>query len=236
MKQRGFAQGIFQQSSTKKEELGTLRIGSNGKAYRYARAGATALAAGVWVKGVAIAAAHENQAILAAVAVGTKSLTVTVTAGTAIAENELQGGELAINDATGKGHTYEIESNTAITTAETDVTLALKRGIKVALDVTSEFTLIRNPFYGGIVSTTQTLPDIGGTPIAVTALNYFWAQRGGLGICLIGGTATAGQPLMPSDGTAGGLENADAVTEQSVAIACFATTDTEYGPVRFTLG
>ena len=208
MKQRGFAQGIFQQSSIKKEELGRLRIGANGKAYRYSRAGAADIGAGLMVMGVAQAAAHSDQAILEAVAVGTKSLTVTVTAGTAIAENELQGGEFHINDLTGEGHSYEIESNTAITTTTTGVTLALKRGIVVALDTTTKFNLMRNPFYGAVVSATITLFPIGVTPIAVTDSYYFWAQRTGMATLLNSATTmVAGQQFMiDDDATTGGGE------------------------------
>lgn len=210
LKQRGFSQGIFQQSSSKKEELGRLRV-EDEKMYRYARAGATALGAGVFTVGEAIAAAHQNEAILAAEAIGTKTLTVTVTAGTAIDENELQGGEFLINDATGEGHTYVIESNTAITTATTEVNLTLKRGLKVALDTTSEFTLIRNPMWGAIVSTTLTLPLIGVTPIAVTADYYFWAQR--VGNCSVlndSTTMVTGQNIEQGAGTSGGMTLATA--------------------------
>jgi len=236
MKQRGFAQGLFDVSSSKKEELGTKRTGQNGKVSRYALSGATALGAGVFVKGVAQAAAHENQAILAAVPVGTYTLSVTVTVGTAIAANELAGGEFTINDGTGEGNSYEIDSNTAISASGTVVSLTLARPIKVALDTTSEFTLVRNPFYGGVVSATQTLPDIGVTPCAVAANSYFWAQRAGLACCLVdAGNVTGGQPFMPSDNTAGAIEDADAVTERSPGIALFATTAEEYAPVWLTM-
>jgi len=236
MKQRGFAQGIFQQSSKKKEELGTLRIGSNGKAYRYALCGAADIPAGRFCVGVAIAAAHQNEAILETVAVGTKSLTVTVTAGTAIAENELADGEFLINDGTGEGHSYEIESNTAITTAGTAVTLALRRGIKVALDATSEFTLVRNPFYGAVQSATQTLPLIGVTPIAVTAGYYFWAQRTGMCAIYSGTTVPVTGQTFAQEGVAGGITvstSSDVIPD--IGRCIYAAAATEYSPCWLSL-
>jgi len=207
MKQRGFSQGIFQQSSYKKEELGTLRVGANGKSYRYAHAGG-AIGAGLMAMGVAQVANHSDQAILTAEAIGTKTLTVTVTAGTAIVENQLQGGEFHINDLTGEGHSYEIESNTSITTATTGVNLTLKRGIKVALDTTTKFNLIPNPFYGSVVSATMTLFPVGVTPIAITSGYYYWAQRTGLASLLNSATTmVAGQQFqLDNDGTTGGGE------------------------------
>ena len=228
MKQRGFAQGIFDASSVKKEELGTLRVGQNGKSYRYARAGATDLAAGVFTVGVATAAAHQNEAITAAVAIGTRNLTVTVTAGTAIVADEFQGGEFLICDGTGQGHSYEIDSNTAISASGTEINLSLKRPIKVALDTTSEFTLFRNPFYGAIVSTTLTLPLIGVTPCAVTANYYFWAQRTGLCSCIEDTTTTvAGNPCQQGNAVAGTVEVAAAHTIHKIGISLYAAAATE---------
>ena len=92
MKQRGFGQSIYSASSTKKERLGTMRIDHLGNVWRYCRAGATALNPGYLASGETLNAAHQNEAILAAVPVKTQALTLTITAGLAIDENELDGG------------------------------------------------------------------------------------------------------------------------------------------------
>ena len=206
MKMRCFAQGVYDESSTKKEDLGTLRIDHLGQKWRYARAGTTALAAGRLVVGVAINAAHAAEAITAAVAIGTRNLTLAVTSGVAIAVNELAGGQFIIDAGTGIGHSYVIDANTAITTATTSIDISLKRGLKVALDTTSTFTLARPEFYGAIISTTQTLPIIGVTPIAVTASYYFWALRNGLvGILTDTTVTTVGAAFAQGSNTSGSV-------------------------------
>jgi len=204
MKQRGFAQGIFEQSSSRKELLGEKRMDHLGDVWVYARCGTTAIPAGRLTVGVAIAVAHQNEVITTAYAIGSKVLDVTVTAGTAIVADELKGGQFIINDATGEGHSYEIDSNTAITTATTGVSITLKRGLKVALDTTSEFTLVRPKVYGAIQSTTQTLPIIGVTPIAVTPNYYFWARRSGVCGILTDTTTTTTGALFAQGGSVGG--------------------------------
>ena len=46
MKRTGFQQGLLQESATAKEMVGTLRITRDGRKFRYAKAGGSALAAG----------------------------------------------------------------------------------------------------------------------------------------------------------------------------------------------
>ena len=237
MKKAGFAQGIYQASATQKEALGTLRILSDGRKFRYAKAGAADLAAGKLGVAAAIAAAHADEAILEAVAIGTKVLTVTVTAGTAIAANQLRDGALQINDATGEGYSYPISANSAIDASGTEVTLTLKEGIKVALDATSEFTLVHNPWTGVVESTTQACP-IGIPVIAVTALYYYWAQTGGLAAALMGDTTAVGAVVTQDIATVAGstaISATNSVLPPVGIVHGFAGVDTEYQPVFLTI-
>ena len=190
MKRTGFAQGIYQASVTRKEEVGTLRITADGRKFRYAKAG-EAMSAGMLTVSAGMDAAHTNEAILAAVAIGTKILELTVTAGTAIAADALRGGYLQIQDGTGEGYSYPIESNTAITTAQTAINVTLSQGIIVPLDATSEFSLVHNPWYG-ILHDTGIKPVTGVPPIAVTSGYWFWVQTGGLAIILTHETTAVG--------------------------------------------
>jgi hypothetical protein len=231
MKRAGFDQGIYQISETRKEELGTLRVLSDGRKFRYARAGGSDLCAGKFGVAAAIAAAHAEEMILETVAIGTKVLSVTVTAGTAILENELKGGAFQINLGTGLGYSYVIDANSAISAAETVVNLTLEEGIKVALDVTTEFTLVHNPWNDVIESTTIGTP-VGVALVVVTTAYYYWAQTGGLGICLADGTPAAGEGLIQSNGTAGSLEVlAGAAIPQVAAVHGTAFVAAEYKPI-----
>ena len=101
MKQRGFKQGLYEISSTRKELLGTPRMDEYGRLFCYAYAGSTALNAGMLSVWADVNANHCDTAMTAAVAIGESTLEVPITAGTAIAENALAGGFLMVNDGTG---------------------------------------------------------------------------------------------------------------------------------------
>jgi len=171
MKRAGFSQGIYQTSSARKEVLGTLRMLQDGRKFRYARAGAAALAAGKLGVAAAINADHVNEADNTSAVIGQKLLTLTVTAGTAIAADELKGGAFQTNDETGEGYSYIIESNTAISGSGTSIAITLEEGIKVALvAATSEITLVHNPWNDTNESTTIGTPA--GVPLVVVPISY----------------------------------------------------------------
>lgn len=233
MKKAGFSQGIYQTSSTQKESLGTRRALKDGREFVYAQAGGSDLAAGKLGVSAAINADHANEAILAAVAIGVKTLSVTVTAGTAIAANALAEGALQINDATGEGYSYTIASNSAITASETVVNLTLDEGIKVALDTTSEFTLVHNPWKSVVESTTVACP-VGVPVVAVTTLYYYWAQTKGLACVLMGDTVALGTDVIQDTATAAGgtaIMAAASVIPAVGTVHGLAGVDTEYQPV-----
>lgn len=234
MKKAGFSQGIYQTSSVQKEALGTRRALKDGREFVYAQAGAADLAAGKLGVSAAIAAGHANKDILAAVAIGTITLDVTVTAGTAIAENALKDGAFQINNATGEGYSYPIEANSAISTAGTVVNLTLGEGIKVALDATSKFTLVHNPWKGVVETKAAAACPVGVPVVAVTALYYYWAQTKGLACVLMGDTVALGTDVIQDTATIAGSTAIMAATSVIPAVGTvhgFAGVDTEYQPV-----
>ena len=233
IKKAGFAQGIYQTSSTAKEALGTRRQLKDGREFVYAQAGAADLAAGKLGVAADVAAAHADEDILAAVAIGTKILSVTVTAGTAIAANALKDGAFQINDGTGQGYSYPIEGNSAISGSGTVVKLTLAEGIKVALDTTSEFTLVHNPWKGIVESTTVACP-VGVPVVAVTTLYYYWAQTHGLACVLMGDTVALGTDVIQDTSTVAGgtaIMATGSVIPAVGTVHGFAGVDTEYQPV-----
>ena len=205
IKKAGFAQGIYEQSATAKETLGTLRITQDGRKFRYAKAGAADLVAGNMGLGAALNAAHVNEAILAAVAIGSGSLDLTVTAGSALAANQLKGGYFQVTDGTGQGQNLMIAGNSVISASGTAIQIALDDGIKVALDTTSEFTLVQSPWYATYESATGEAMVAGVAPIAVTTLYYYWAQTGGIANVLQEATDAVGCNMCVSTATAGAV-------------------------------
>jgi len=238
IKKAGFRQGIMEISSTKKEEIGTLRILQDGRKFRYAKAGASALSAGKMAVAATIASGHVNQTSVAA-SIGDKQLTLTVTAGTAIAENQLAGGYLHINDVTGEGYQYAIESNTALAADGTEISINLEEGIKVALTTSSEFTLVHSPWYGTVESDDEESLPVGIAPVAVTAAYYYWAQTGGPAISLVNGTPAVGTMLTLGATPAGALVaiNTTLDIDQPICAIAWGTVGVsgEYKPVKLML-
>ncbi|MBU0906688.1 MAG: hypothetical protein KKE05_00865 [Nanoarchaeota archaeon] len=239
IKKAGFAQGIYAQSVTAKETLGTLRITQDGRKFRYAKAGAADLAAGKFGLGAALSAYVVNEIILVAVAIGKQTLDLTITTGTAIAENELRGGYFQVQDGTGEGQNLMIAGNTAMAASGTTIQVALEDPIRVALDTTSEFNLVRSPWWAVYESDTGEAFPGGVAPIAVTTLYYYWVQTGGVAICLQEGTPAVGTNLVVSTATAGSVAAATSSIDIDLPIVGYtygtAGVANEYTPIFLTI-
>ena len=194
-------QGLYEISATATELPGTIRRDMFGNVYRYAKAGATALAPGKMTTSPQLNVDWTNEAVTAAVAVGGKQVSITHVAvgADALAADYFAGGQLQINDAAGEGTWYRIISSTAMTATSTTCTFTLEEGVKVALTTSSEATPVPSPWMATVISGTET-HNAAGTPLVdVTAAYYYWSQTGGLGVYLSDDTPAAGSPLVMSD-------------------------------------
>ena len=196
-KRTGFSQGIYQQSSTRKEEIGTLRVLRDGRKFRYARAGAGALGAGKLNVAAASAAEVINEACASAHAIGDMIIEETITAGVIYLEDYYAGGFFQVTDATGEGHQYEINSSSGGSAAATGIILTLENPIRVALvKTTSEFSLVLNPQMAVVQTDVEENFPAGIPPIPVTIGYYFWNQTGGVATALGSDTAALGTSLV----------------------------------------
>ena len=189
----GWLQGLYEVCSTAKHRVGTFRLTADGRGYRYAKAGA-ALTAGYATVAAQAAAVHVDEAC-PAVAVGVSQITLTVSAGTAIAEDQLAGGFLAIHDG---GVQYLIDSNTAITSSGTSIIVTLDEAVRVALTTSNEFSLFANPWWEVTSSATDENLCTGVCPVVVADDLYFWSQTKGCATALIKGTPAVGSNLIYS--------------------------------------
>lgn len=231
LKRTGFAQPLFVQSSSKKETVGTMRITKDGRVFRYAKAGAAGLSAGYLAVAAALAADVMNEASTAIAAIGQKQIAETITSAT-YAEDYFAGGFFQINDGTGQGHQYLIDSSTAVT-AGTAITLSLSEGIRVATAATvaTEFSIMHSAWMAVVESATIAAP-VGITPHAVTALYYHWTQTRGQGLVLSGNNDAVGKPLYQSTTTAGAVSGADGASYYPMVATALGTVgvDTEFKP------
>lgn len=195
MKNRAYAQPIFSQSVTQKEELDTIRVTPDGRTYAYALAGASDLAAGKVVQtAVATDNAH-NEALSASQSAAIGDYSLTMTFGGAVTASFFKDGYLWVNDATGEAHMYRVDDHPAGTA---DVKVTLKDPIRVALVAsTSEVSLIQNRQALVVLAVASTLTGcpIGVPPIPVTAGYYFWNQVKGPAAVLTAGTIVLGNSV-----------------------------------------
>lgn len=220
-------QDLFVSSTTAQADLGALAFSPDGRAYRYAYAGGTALVAGTLLQSAAETTGWENLTAVAA-AVGDTSIsassTVTVTA------NQLAGGYALVTVTPGVGQLYQISGHAAYSAAAP--TIQLSDPIRVALTTTSRIDLVANPYSGVIINpATATAMPVGVAVVATPINNYGWIQVGGVANILNDGGSTVGTNVSASNGTAGAVEAA--VTAQAaIGVAMTGISTTEYGAIK----
>jgi len=193
-------QGIYEMSETAKAELSTRLAFSDGRVFRYAKAGATALAPGKLSK-VGALAAQINKAVEAAVAAGGKVVSLTTSSAITTAAE----GYLVINDAAGEGILYKIKKTAANATTSTSTDVTLYDPIATALTTSSEGSVLYNPYEQVEIISAATDLIVGVSPITVTAEYYFWLQTWGPCALWSEGTPAVGLQVFPglNSGVAG---------------------------------
>lgn len=211
-------------------KLGALATTGDGRHYRYALAGGTALVPGKLQQTAAETTGWENLAVAAA-AIGATSVTTTSTV--TVTANQLTGGYMVVTTSTGVGYQYEIGTHAAASSAV--VTLNLVDPIIVALDTNSRVDLVANPYSGVIVNpATATGFPVGVAVAAVPATYYGWIQCRGVANVLADGAITVGTSLVASNATAGAVEPLTGV-QAIVGTAMTGISTTEYGAVNLHL-
>lgn len=226
-----FAQGLYETSSTQKEVLGSLRIEPDGRKFRYALNGSVALTTGVTTSMVGVTGNHINRPVAAAAAIGDMTVSVTVGA-TAVTANSYKDGYFQVNDGTGQGQSYPIDSNTACDASGTTV-VTLKHPLRIALvaSSTSEVSLIPNPWYGTVIQATEATGPAGITITAVPIGYYYWSQTGGLGCVLAHGTDAVGS-VQEHGSTDGSVDISDGYDKNYVGfVVSTANVAGEYKPI-----
>ena len=164
------ASDLFSESTTQQHKIGSRATTPDGRVYRYAKAGATALVAGDLLQAPAIVANHQNLTPAAA-AIGATTVTVTLGA-TAATADQYAEGFLVVNVAPGIGYTYAIKSNPAAALSATMV-VTLDDTIQVALTASSRVSLIANSYNGVIQSPTVATSSPVGVGVEATTANSF---------------------------------------------------------------
>lgn len=209
-------QALGAPSATAKHQLGTKAVDSFGNVYRYAWAGTPALVAGNWLQAPAQVALHQNLAPTAAVDIGAMTLTVTLGA-TAATANQYAQGWIIVSGGPGAGSRFQVASHPAALSGAT-VQLTLSQPVDIALvAATSKIDLVANPYSGVIQNpiTTLTGACVGVATGATPASQYDWIQTKGVGAALIAGTPGVGLAIVVPGTVAGAavIDGAAAATQ-----------------------
>lgn len=209
------ASDSFSTGSTQQHELGHCVTTSDGREFRYCKAGASDLVAGNVIQSSAIVANHlANTPPAVAIDATSFSYTPGATAGAA---NLYAEGYLGVDTTPGNGYTYSVSGHAAIT-ASTAFTLYLRDAVQIALTASSRVGLIANPYRDVIQFpvTTATGTYVGVAPAVITAAQYGWLQTGGMCSTLIAGTPALGAMVMTPSTTAG---SAVVITTTNLVVA-----------------
>lgn len=232
---QSFPADLTSNSSVAQTRLGEIASSGDGRWFKYVKAGGTALVPGTLVQAPAEITNHQNLAPTANAAIGATSVTVTLGA-TAATANQYAGGWLVVTATPGQGYQYRIKSNPAADASAT-LTLTLEDPLSVAITAAaSKIDLVLNPCSGVIINpTTASSAPVGVAVYPITASYYGWVQVRGPACILSDGGSTVGTNVSASNGTAGAVEAA--VTAQAaIGVALTGVATTEYGMFDIRLG
>ena len=216
--------------------LGQIADGPDGKTFRYALAGASALVVGNMIQSSAVDTQFNDMAVPAAVALGTIG-NITITNGTtSVTANQFVGGTLEVSVTPGLGDEYTIVGHGTATSGSA-WTVVLDRPLRTAWTTSTKVTVRRSPWSGVIQSpaTTLTGTTAGAAIYAIPAATYGWLQTGGVGAALSDASSIlVGSPVAVPSGTAGAvILGATNLKEVGQAMRAAATGKTI--PIFFTL-
>ena len=196
-----FTQGLFEESTTKKQRLGTIRVLDDGRVFRYASLTAAAKSPGLAMSKVQTPVDATIAAADAALnLIGRKEITLTIAGATA---NLYEDGWLVITAGTGIGEMYKIRGNTATNDPATGrATFYLYDALRtthvaasttVAAHQSPYANLLINPAVANSAATTQeTVMGVTIRAHAGATVVYAWLQTKGIGAMVLDVDAAAG--------------------------------------------
>lgn len=223
---------LFATSTTATADLGATAFTADGRRFRYALAGGTALVAGKLQQSSVETTSDQN---LTAVAASVGDVQISASSTITVAANYYAQGWALITVTPGLGQMYQISGHAAFTAAAPTFNLFATDAIRVALTTSSRIDLVANPFSAVIVNPATAT----GLPVGVAVTNnpastYGWIQAGGVCNVLADGTVVVGTTVCASNATAGAVEAFTGV-QAPVGLAVTGIATTEYGAVNLSL-
>ena len=228
-------QGIYEESSSAKTDLGRFIDFEDGRRFRYCKASGAITKGHMCSSGTVVA--NDNTVTQTGMTVALSNgyigeTVINVLLGAATTLNLYEDGLFVVEGGTGIGQCHRIKKNKAGgSSTSSPCELTLYDPLVVALDATSVITLTKNRYKDVVVTPASTLvgTPIGVPLITVTTAYYFWAQTRGYAavMCDDDGTITVGDLVSGGGGDAGAVITcaADVAKAYGVCIQ-IAATDT----------
>jgi len=176
--------------ATQSYPLGTILKEFTGRQWRYGSQNASTAAAAGAVYQSPVPDTGMDELAVAAAAVGARSVTVTLGA-TQAAADDFNGGFVVVEDDAGEGYAYLVEDTPAISASAAGA-ISLAHGIEVALTSSSTVALLKHPGKLVIIHPSPpTAPIYGVAAAAISTSQFGWYQYRGLA-----GVATEGTPVI----------------------------------------
>ena len=228
------AQGLHVESSVQMQNLGAIAFANDGRVFKYAKAGATALVAGNLQQS---RVEDTGDQALAVAAAALDATSVTTTSTVTVTANQYAEGYLVVTSTSSPGYAYKIAGHAAATGAV--VTINLVDPIKVALTATSTIDLVPNNYDGVIINpTSQTGLIAGVATFVVTAAYFAWLQVQGPCAVEAQNALTVGLDVVASNDDNGCVESiTDGAHEllPHVGTAITGAADGEFGLVELKM-
>jgi hypothetical protein len=192
-------QSIYETSATQKYALGTKLVYGDGRVFRYAKNGGTALTKGLMTQSEAQdSKMHEIAQTGHAQLEGATDITALITTGSGLTDNELAEGFLCFNKVDHLAGIYKIVAS-KLQSTDTLLDLKLETPLREAVLATAEISIIKNRYADVIVvPTTGLTAAVAGVPLVDVAINYYcWLQTGGSAPMIVdtGETVVIGLPI-----------------------------------------
>ncbi len=173
---------IYSSTADQKYALGTILDLVDGRRFRYAQAGGTALAIALMCQ----SAATQSQWVIQiqtgkAGVIGDTDYDALITTGSTFVVNDWDGGYFVVSEGAGElGNMYGIAAHTVNDTTPT-ITIADPGGLRVAISATSEISIMMEPRKKVIVvpAGAGTMRPVGVPLVAIGINEYGWLQTRG---------------------------------------------------------
>ena len=205
----GAEKDVYETGTFQQYPIGQKLVTPDGSIFRYVEMFSTVGVANNLYQAAVPTANWLTQALATtAMAVGDSTITFT-DGGTAIAADELAGGTVLVEETDDLGHIYRIKSNTASAGSAISI-LTLEDGVTVKVAVAiaggNVLTVIKNLWKDVVIQASPPTSLVIGVPRVVIAANaYGWVCTRGVASCLVNGTHSIGQPVVPSNAVDGSV-------------------------------